>query len=110
MYADIHKDTEVRRIHHQRQTRIQVCDPQQVRKTMRKQNAPLRDRLLEPAEAAALLGIRKSTVYQWAYQRKLPTVKLFNKSLRFRESVLLGLIAQFERPALGAHKLDLLRR
>jgi excisionase family DNA binding protein len=67
---------------------------------MRTHDLPIQDRLLEAGEAAKVLGIRKSTVYQWAYQRKLPVVKLFNKSLRFRESVIRKLIADSERPAL----------
>jgi excisionase family DNA binding protein len=58
------------------------------------------DRLLGVREAAAKLGVSPKTVYQWAYERRLPVVKLFGKALRFRLSVIEKLIAVSERPAL----------
>jgi excisionase family DNA binding protein len=58
------------------------------------------DRLLNVKEAAAMLSMKGATLYQWAYQRRLPTVKLYGRSLRFRLSVIQGLMRKFDRPAL----------
>ena len=59
------------------------------------------DRLLDVNEAAAILAVRPATLYQWAYQRRIPVVKLMGRALRFRESDLQKLIAEGIRPALG---------
>lgn len=59
------------------------------------------DRLLNAKEAAALLGVKPATLYQWAYQRRIPVVKLFDRSLRFRLSTIEKLIRDSERPALS---------
>lgn len=58
------------------------------------------DRLLDVREAAAMLGLKPSTLYQWAYERRIPVVKLLGRALRFRLSTIQKLIAQSERPAL----------
>lgn len=58
------------------------------------------DRLLTVDEAAQLLGLKRSTLYQWAYERRIPTVKLLGRALRFRLSTIERLIAESERPAL----------
>lgn len=58
------------------------------------------DRLLTVDEAAQLLGLKRSTLYQWAYERRIPTVKLLGRALRFRLSTIEQLIAASERPAL----------
>lgn len=60
------------------------------------------DRLLDVHEAAAMLGIRPGTLYQWAYQRRLPKVKLFGERgpLRFRLSDIEHLIARSVQPPL----------
>ena len=60
------------------------------------------DRLLDVHEAAAFLAVKPATLYQWAYQRRIPVVKLFGPrgALRFRESDLRALIAGSVRPAL----------
>lgn len=60
------------------------------------------DRLLDVKEAAALLGLRPGTLYQWAYKRRIPVVKLFGPrgALRFRLSDLERLIQDSVRPAL----------
>lgn len=60
------------------------------------------ERLLDVHEAAAMLGIRPGTLYQWAYQRRLPKVKLFGDRgpLRFRLSDIENLIARSVRPPL----------
>ncbi len=68
---------------------------------------PANERLLDVHEAAAMLGLKASTLYQWAYERKLPAVKLFGRALRFRLSVIEKLIADSERPALSpSHERD----
>ena len=60
------------------------------------------DRLLDVAEAAAMLGLKKATLYQWAHERRIPCVKPAGPRgpLRFRLSTLQRLMAQWERPAL----------
>lgn len=60
------------------------------------------DRLLDVREAAAMLGLKPSTLYQWAYERRIPVVKLFGRALRFRLSTIEALIKNSERPALRA--------
>jgi excisionase family DNA binding protein len=67
------------------------------------ENFPEGDRLLDVRQAAELLGLKSSTLYQWAYNRRIPVVKLFGKALRFRRSVVLKLIADSERPAAHTH-------
>jgi excisionase family DNA binding protein len=57
------------------------------------------DRLLDVREAAAMLGLKPSTLYQWAYERRIPVVKL-GRALRFRSSVIQKLISDSERPAI----------
>jgi excisionase family DNA binding protein len=67
------------------------------------------DRLLDVREAAAMLGVKPATLYQWAYQRRIPVVKLFGPrgALRFRRSDIEALIARSVRPALRSrHDLD----
>jgi len=60
------------------------------------------DRLLDVNEAAAMLAVKPATLYQWAYQRRIPVVKLFGPrgALRFRLSDIERLIAGSVRPAL----------
>ncbi len=58
------------------------------------------DRLLDVHDAAAMLGLKPSTLYQWAYERRVPVVKLFGRALRFRLSAVQKLIEDSERPAL----------
>ena len=60
------------------------------------------DRLLNVTEAAAMLGLKPSTLYQWAYERRIAYVKI-GGALRFRLSALEKLIAKSEVPALKAH-------
>ena len=63
------------------------------------------DRLLNVKDAATLLAIEPSTLYQWAYQRRIPVVKLLGgKALRIRLSVLNRMISDGERPARVKHK------
>jgi len=58
------------------------------------------DRLLDVHEAAAMLGLKPATLYQWAYEQRIPVVKLFGRALRFKLSAIQKLIADSERPAL----------
>jgi excisionase family DNA binding protein len=60
------------------------------------------ERLLDVREAATMLGLKPSTLYQWAYERRIPVVKLLGRALRFRLSTIRKLIAESERPALRA--------
>ena len=55
-----------------------------------------------------MLAVKPSTVYQWAYQRRIPVVKLFGArgALRFRLSDIERLIAQSLRPALRNERID----
>lgn len=62
--------------------------------------ADLGDRLLDVREAASLLSLKPATLYRWAYERRIPRVKLFGGALRFRLSSLLKLIAESEEPSL----------
>jgi excisionase family DNA binding protein len=67
------------------------------------------DRLLKVDEAAAMLGLTPATLYQWAYERRIPVVKPNGPRgpLRFRLSTLQRLIAEWERPALGTPRAPL---
>ncbi len=58
------------------------------------------DRLLDVRAAAEMLGLKPSTLYQWAYERRIPVVKLFGRALRFRLSTIQKLMSDFERPAI----------
>ncbi len=58
------------------------------------------DRLLDVKEASLMLGVKPSTLYQWAYERRIPSVKLMGRALRFRLSTIEKLIAESERPAM----------
>lgn len=53
------------------------------------------DRLLNVREAAAMLGLKPATLYQWAYERRIGHVKL-GGALRFRLSAIEKLITQSE--------------
>jgi excisionase family DNA binding protein len=66
------------------------------------------DRLLKVDEAAAMLGLTPATLYQWAYEKRIPVVKPNGPRgpLRFRLSTLLRLVDQWERPALGPSRVD----
>lgn len=56
-----------------------------------------RDRLLNVRDAATMLGLKPSTLYQWAYERRIAYVKI-GGALRFRHSTLQNLIATSEVP------------
>jgi len=71
---------------------------------VRRRGECISDRLLRVDEAANLLGVKPATLYQWAYQRRIPVVKLMGRALRFRESDLQRLIAEGMRPSLGERR------
>jgi predicted DNA-binding transcriptional regulator AlpA len=58
------------------------------------------DKLLDVHAAAEMLAIKPSTLYQWAYQQRIPKVKLFGPrgALRFRLSDVEKLIARSVQP------------
>jgi excisionase family DNA binding protein len=56
------------------------------------------DRLVTIREAAYLLAMKVSTVYQWISQGRISVVK-FRRSVRIKFSVIQQLIAEAERPA-----------
>jgi excisionase family DNA binding protein len=60
------------------------------------------ERLLDVREAATLLGLKPATLYQWAYKRRIPIVKLFGPrgALRFRLHDVQKLIQDSLRPAV----------
>lgn len=58
-----------------------------------------KDQLLRPIEAAEMLGISRGTLYNWAYQRRLPIVKL-GHTLRFSRLELERYIREHKQPAL----------
>lgn len=62
----------------------------------------LPDRLLDVHEAAGMLGLKPTTLYAWAYERRIAVVKPSGPRgpLRFRLSTLLALIDSWERPAV----------
>ncbi|MDZ4723378.1 MAG: helix-turn-helix domain-containing protein [candidate division Zixibacteria bacterium] len=43
------------------------------------------EKLLNPDEMAAMLGVRTSTIYQWTHRKFIPFVKI-GKLIRFRQS------------------------
>jgi len=54
------------------------------------------DRLLDREEAASLLGLQPGTMYDLAAKGLIPYIKLFGKTMRFKESAILKIIADSE--------------
>jgi len=44
-------------------------------------------RLISVAEAAKYLGVQKSTIYSWAWRRKIPSVKMGRRLLFDQEDL-----------------------
>jgi len=44
-------------------------------------------RLISVEEAARYLGVRKSTIYSWAWRRKIPSVKMGRRLLFDQEDL-----------------------
>ena len=60
-----------------------------------------KERLLNVREAAEILGLKPSTLYQWVYERRIAHVKL-GSAVRFRLSAIEKLIADSEvKPLRG---------
>ncbi len=59
----------------------------------------MEDRLLTPKEVSDKLGIKLSTVYRWAWSRRISVVKV-GSALRFRPSDIERLVREGFRPAL----------
>ena len=60
------------------------------------------DRLLDVAQAAAILGLKSPrTLYKWAYAGRIPSIRI-GRLLRFRHADLAHLIANGERAAFAA--------
>ena len=57
------------------------------------------DRLLNVRDAATMLGLKPSTLYQWGYERRIAHVKI-GGALRFRQSAIEKLIEKSEVPPL----------
>jgi len=72
------------------------------RRAAHKMQGDTAERLLDVHEAAAMLSVAPATLYKWAYERRLPVVKLFGPrgALRFRLSVIEKLIAESDQPTL----------
>lgn len=47
----------------------------------------MKTRLLSVEDAATYLGVRKSTIYSWAWRRKIPSVKMGRRLLFDREDL-----------------------
>ena len=63
------------------------------------------DRLLSVEETGSILGLKPSTIYSWACERRIPTVKI-GRALRIKLSTVEKLIKDCERPALEALRVD----
>lgn len=62
------------------------------------------DALLACLEAARLLSVRPATIRAWTSNRKIPSIRIRTRGVRYRRSELEKLIRQGERPALGASR------
>jgi len=56
------------------------------------------EKLLRPSEAAALLGVKVSTLYAWAARREVPVQKV-GRALRFSPAALSKWLAAQASPA-----------
>ena len=57
-------------------------------------------RLLTPDEAAAVLGVRRKTIYQMSHERRLDTVKI-GRTLRIPADAIERMIRRGTRKALA---------
>ena len=60
------------------------------------------EKLLNPQEAANLLGVKVCTVYTWAYRRQIPSQKV-GRLLRFSPSALQRWLKEQERKPWGGN-------
>ena len=56
------------------------------------------EKLLNVKETGVMLGIKTKTVYQLVHERRIPYVKLFGKSLRFKLSDLQRIVDESTTP------------
>lgn len=59
--------------------------------------------LLKVEEVTSLLGVERSTIYDWVHQRKIPHLKLANGRLRFRRSTLEKWLEKSSVPVARLH-------
>ena len=52
------------------------------------------EKLLNIDELAKMLGVTRSAIYVWAYQKKIPHIKLTRNLLKFREKDILDWLSQ----------------
>ena len=64
------------------------------------------NKLLTPQEMADMLGVKKSTIYQWTHQGYIPYVKLGN-FVRFKESEVIQWIDKRSLPGRRTRKIVL---
>jgi len=64
------------------------------------------NRLLTPDEIADLLGVQKSTIYQWTHQGFIPHVKL-GRLVRFREAEIAMWLAARSDPGRERRTVDI---
>jgi excisionase family DNA binding protein len=55
--------------------------------------------LLRVSEVARLLNVKEGTVRDWVLLRKIPCLKLLNKTIRIKREVVEKLLAESEIPA-----------
>src|SRR5262245_55676556 len=82
---------------HESQAQVQPCRKRRRKPTAIEPTA----RLLDVNGAAGILALSPKTLYQWADERKMPTVKV-GRALRFRLTTILRLIAASEIPVVGS--------
>ena len=63
------------------------------------------DKLLNAEQAGSLLGLQPGTMYDLVQQGKIDYVRLFGKTLRFRESVILKIIQESEVKSTNSNEL-----
>ena len=64
------------------------------------------NQLLSPADVAALLGVKKSTVYMWTHRNYIPHIKL-GKLVRFDESKILAWLEKKSSMGRLSQKVDI---
>jgi len=63
-------------------------------------------KLLTPQEMADMLGVQKSTIYQWTHQGFIPHVKIKNL-VRFKESVVIKWLEKKANAGRVSRKVDI---
>jgi excisionase family DNA binding protein len=70
------------------------------------------DKLLSAAEAARLLGLQPSTIYDLVQKGQIPYIRLFGKTVRLRESAIQKIIndSEVEATSIATLPIALKRR